>query len=391
MSEITDILALHDRASKQAEKLAFATVISTEGPSYRSAGSRSLIIENGTFGGGLSAGCLEGDIACRLDSNSTPFIVEYDLSEEDDIRGFPFGCGGTIQVFVEPLPNASALNAVRWLSGLDEAAVLLTVVRVDETSKLAEGKTAVGARFGISKSGALSFGDGICNLHQPDLESISKAIFQAQQSKLLLTESQNQKLTIFAEFFEPAINVAIFGDGEDARILQSLAHDVGMNVTRISRHDVRSSVSLREVIPSLHRSYAVVMTHDLNLDTKVLNQLIGIKPPYLGIMGPRSRTEKMLASLGADPTDILTRPEVFAPVGLNMAAETPSEIALSVIAEIQTVSRKVQPKHLRDSNGAIHERWQKTESESESEPESKSKSKSKSAHCDERITSKINA
>ncbi|MBS1953047.1 MAG: XdhC family protein [Cyanobacteria bacterium SZAS-4] len=368
MSEINDILMLHDRVIKQSEKCAFATVISTNGPSYRSAGSRSLIIEDGTFGGGLSAGCLEGDIACRLDGNSSPFIVEYDLSEEDDIRGFPFGCGGTVQVFVEPLPNASALNAVQWLCELHEAAVLLTVVKVSETSKSKKSKVAVGARFGISESGDLSFIDGISESYQPDFELICKAVQQNKQSILLLTEIEQQTLTVFAEFFEPAINLAIFGDGEDARILQSLAQEVGMNVSRISRHDVRASVSLLEEIPSLHRSYAVVMTHDLNLDTKVLNQLIPHLPPYLGVMGPRSRTEKMLASLGADPAAMLARAEFYAPVGLNMAAETPSEIALSIVAEIQTVSRKAQPKHLRDLSGAIHERWQENKSECASKP-----------------------
>ncbi|CAN5574824.1 hypothetical protein BH10CYA1_BH10CYA1_21890 [soil metagenome] len=355
MSEIKDILALHDRASKQTEKLAFATVISTEGPSYRSAGSRSLVIEDGTFEGGLSAGCLEVDIACRLDSNSEPFIVEYDLSEEDDIRGFPFGCGGTVQVFVEPLPNNEALRAVQWLSELEEPALLVTVVKVDEINECTDLSIRVGSRFGISESGSSTFGDAIA-----ELNSICKLVLQDQKSKLLAVEVENQKLTLFAEFFEPAINVAIFGDGEDARILESLAHNVGMTVARISRHDIRSSTSLTEEFPSLTRSYSVVMTHDLNLDTKVLNQLTTAMPPYLGVMGPRSRTEKILLSLGVDPSTILERTEVYAPVGLNMAAETPSEIALSIIAEIQTVSRKVQPKHLRDSSGAIHDRWQKS-------------------------------
>ncbi len=367
MSEIKDILALHDRASKQTERLAFATVISTEGPSYRSAGSRSLVIEDGRFGGGLSAGCLEGDIACRLDSNTAPFIVEYNLSEEDEIRGFPFGCGGTVQVLVEPLPNSGALRAVQWLLELEEPAVLITVVKTDETSECTDESITIGSRFGINQSGTSTFRDGleewnseIADSASSGLKWICESVFQDQKSRLFVIGFENQKLTMFAEFFEPAINVTIFGDGEDARILESLAHSVGMTVARISRHDVRLSINLAEEIPSIKRSYAVVMTHDLNLDTKVLNQLLAAMPPYLGVMGPRSRTEKILTSLGVTPSTILNRAEVYAPVGLNMAAETPSQIALSIIAEIQTVSRKVQPKHLRDSSGAIHYRWQKS-------------------------------
>jgi xanthine/CO dehydrogenase XdhC/CoxF family maturation factor len=99
------------------------------------------------------------------------------------------------------------------------------------------------------------------------------------------------------------------------------------------------------------------MTHDLNLDTKVLEQLLVNIPPYVGVMGPRSRTQKILTDIGADPSVIFNQPNFYSPVGLNMAAETPAEIALSIIAEIQTVSRKTHPQHLRDKDGAIHERW----------------------------------
>jgi xanthine dehydrogenase accessory factor len=350
MSEIQDILNLHERVSLQSENFAFATVIQTDGPSYRSAGARSLIVEDGTFRGGLSAGCLEGDIACRLDGGTKPFIVEYDLSTEDDLRGFPFGCGGTVQIFVEPLPNADALNAMRWLGELRQPAALATVVRVNDRGKDLNPIT-VGARYGVSASGSCRFESGLS-----DVEAICLDAFALKKSKIEIVQQSNQELTVFVEYFEPAIEICIFGDGEDARFLDSLATNIGMNVHRFSRQQIRSSNHFQEEIPALRLSYIVVMTHDLNLDTKVIGQITATMPPYLGVMGPRSRTERILTGLNLDAQDILNHPNFYSPVGLNMAAETPQEIALSVLSEIQTVARNAKAGHLRDSTGAIHDR-----------------------------------
>ena len=106
MSENQDIILLYKRLSSSQARLALATLISAKGSSYRRPGSRALIVDDGTSVGGLSAGCLEKDITCRLDSSTTePFCLDYDLTaeQEDDPRGFPFGCGGQVIVLVEPL------------------------------------------------------------------------------------------------------------------------------------------------------------------------------------------------------------------------------------------------------------------------------------------------
>ncbi len=356
MSEIDDILFLHDQVSKGKEKFALATVISTSGPSYRSPGARSLIVEDGTFRGGLSAGCLEADIACRLDGGIKPFLVEYDLSTEDDVRGFPFGCGGTVEIFVEPLPNDSALNAVRWLAELQEPAVMITVIEIQEPVTIHDTfALTAGARFGITASGVREFQGGLSFSH---VERLCLALFDSKKNKVTDVRLTNQHVRIFAEYYEPAINICLFGDGEDARFLESFATNVGMNVRRFSRQQVRSSLSLLAEIPSLQSAYTIVMTHDLNLDAKVLGQVAAAMPPYLGVMGPRARTERICRGLDLDFQQLLDHPNLYSPVGLDMTAETPGEIALSILAEIQIVARNRKPGHLRDSLGAIHERGQ---------------------------------
>ncbi len=346
MSEIQEILSFYEQCLRQEKRCALATIIRTSGPSYRSAGARSIICDDGSFRGGLSAGCLEGDIACRLDGDKKSFIVDYDLSAEDDIRGFPFGCGGSIEILVEPLPNAQAMHAVEWFASLDRPAVLLTVLASD-------GGIDAGARHGMNATCDSTYHG---KLKFQGMEGIALDVLSERRSKIVETELNGKKTRIFAEFYEPPISVYVFGDGEDARVLETSGETYGLNVTRVSRSELRAGDPLEKTYPQLEHSFSVVMTHDLNIDTDVIQQLVSLNPPYLGIMGPRSRTERMFKSFQPDLQNCIFEPNVFSPVGLDLGAETPREIALSILAEIHSIARGRIPRHLRDVDGAIHER-----------------------------------
>ena len=343
MTEIEEILQFFDRASDGNAKSALATVISTNGPSYRSPGARSLVCDDGTFRGGLSAGCLEADIACRLDGGKEPFVVQYDLSSADDVRGFPFGCGGNVEIFVEPLAGEAALDALRWLSCLDEPAVMITVIRSDER--------AAGSRYGVSMSGEAQFGDDLGLEHG---DRLIRTAFETKKS--LVVEMPGGKARIFVEYFEPAVSLTIFGDGEDALMLADFAGSVGMRVNRVSRKDIRASKNEKSQLTITNGCYCAVMTHDLNLDAQALEAALKAEPRYLGIMGPKSRTERLLSMLDSEYRQLAERVNIYAPIGLDMRAETPREIALSIVAEIQSVARMRRPAHLRDVQGAIHDR-----------------------------------
>ena len=363
MSEIDDIISFYDRLSgSSSERCALATVIYTVGPSYRSAGARSLITDEGTYRGGLSAGCLEGDVGCRLESTSEPFIVEYDLSTEDEVRGFPFGCGGKLGVFVEPLSldtQSNPLDAVRWLATLREPAVLLTLIKSD--CKNIKESMPLGSRFGISHSG---------HLYQADLqfakfvgvEKLCTDVFATKKSRVEELVTASGRFSVFAEYFTPAVSLCIFGDSEDARVLEQMAQTTGMKVQRFSKHDIRVAVA-NVSSADINHSYNLVMTHDLYLDSAVINRLLKSTSPYIGILGPRSRTEKMLNALELDANQILALPNFYSPVGLDMGAETPQEIALSILAEIQTVAHQRRPEHLKKVSGPIHDRSEKIKCE----------------------------
>lgn len=391
MYELDDILAFQERNPHL--RAALATVIYTEGPSYRSPGARSIITEEGVFRGGVSAGCLEGDLGCRLDGHPSPFVVEYDLSDEDEIRGFPFGCGGKLGIFVEPLPNAAALNVVRTLASLDEPAIVITVIKAsssanngtsDGTSKGNDISKLVGMRsiWSIFGSSDLFDTNSDGEIHQPKtLEQLAVAF--ACQTKLtkIRTEAIANKsakveefqigpynLQVFVEYFEPAISLRIFGDSEDALILFSMAENLGMKVKRVSRRDVRSSAYVDSAFDSSSfngssfddktsaRTYNVVMTHDLILDAKIVACVLPSHPVYLGILGPRARTARILESLNVDTQATFKSESFYSPVGLDIGAETPQEIALSILSEIQMVAKGRKPQHLKNVDGAIHKR-----------------------------------
>lgn len=351
MSEIQEILSFYEQCLRQEKRCALATVIQTTGPSYRSPGSRSIVTEDGLFRGGLSAGCLEGDVACRLDGGKKAFLVEYDLSSADDVRGFPFGCGGSLEILVEPLPSAQAMHAIEWFSMLDQPAVLLTVISTD-------GGIDIGARYGMNAScdstyhGTLKFSG---------MEALALSVLAERKSRITSVEIMGKTTRIFAEYYEPPISVYVFGDGEDARILETCGQSYGLNVTRVSRNQMRDGSKLVEVFPRIGHAFSVVMTHDLNIDSKVIEELVKLNPPYLGIMGPRSRSEKIFAGFDSSSKSRISSPNVFSPIGLDLGSETPREIALSILSEIQMVARHRSPNHLRDIDGAIHQRTEKKE------------------------------
>lgn len=336
MNELEKILQFYEDVAPSRSRLALATVIKTQGSSYRSPGARSLICEDGTYCGGLSAGCLEADIACRLDGGTQPFVVSYDLSSADDVRGFPFGCGGNVEIYVEPIESTAQLDLLRWLSSAEEELVVVTPIG-HKPAGCSQFATTLSRRcFGMPSN---------CDC----LDTHIRVAFEDKKSRLVLDAAGRRW---FIEYFEPYIALTIFGDGEDALALAEFAAAVGINVRRITRGQLRSD----EAEKLTRNAFNVVMTHDLNLDATALDLTLSASPRYVGIMGPASRTERLLELLSEESRRRAKLVDLYAPVGLDMRAETPREIALSIMAEIQTVARSRKPAHLRDVKGPIHDR-----------------------------------
>lgn len=349
MSENQDIILLYKRLSSSQARLALATLISAKGSSYRRPGSRALIVDNGTSVGGLSAGCLEKDIACRLDSSTTePFCLDYDLTaeQEDDPRGFPFGCGGQVIVLVEPLNDpciaSDTMSALAWCDNLTEAGILCTV-------------TSSGHHI-IKPGNRARISDGNVEWFLPQDQVKDHALLGAEilrhvnaqinpRTALVPFQIGSAVVQVLIEHIKPTIELTIYGDGQDAMALEQIAILSGARVERLGKSAIRTGLTNMPTSP-----YQVVMSHDLHLDRAIVERLTQQKLKYLGILGPRSRTQKILEHVDQLSTSL----SIYAPIGIDIAAETPGEIALSIMAEILAVSRNRQARHLRDSTGPIH-------------------------------------
>jgi xanthine/CO dehydrogenase XdhC/CoxF family maturation factor len=143
----------------------------------------------------------------------------------------------------------------------------------------------------------------------------------------------------------PPIAVAVLGDGIDAGPLAALAQALGW-VAHVVRKD--------DPLPELdERSAAVIMTHNYARDLELLRQLAPTRTTYVGLLGPRERTHRLLAELGTGCAAAL-HGRLRAPVGLDIGASTPEEIALAVLAEISAAFAGRGGGPLADRPGPIH-------------------------------------
>ena len=164
----------------------------------------------------------------------------------------------------------------------------------------------------------------------------------------------------------------VVGAGNDAIPLTELAHVLGWEIAVI---DGRADYCTRSRFPKAHRllqskadrvadsisvdqqTVVVLMTHNYNYDLTVLTQLVRSNAGYLGVLGPKKKMDKMLEALKTNGI-YLSREEldkIFGPIGLDIGAESPEEIALSALAEIKAVLERKSGIFLRDKKGPIHE------------------------------------
>ncbi|ARS35836.1 XdhC family protein [Pontibacter actiniarum] len=374
MKELQDIVRAYDVAQQQGKQTALATVVHVAGSSYRRPGARMLVTEDGQLTGAISGGCLEGDALrkARLAMlQQKPLLVTYDTTDEDDATlGVGLGCNGIIQVLLEPLDTADAANPISFLKaflGQRQAAVLVTLFSLERRTAAQPGTCLF-----IPESGEVK---GACTD-----EELQKALLGDAEEVLLKQESLTKAyaatvgtLTGFVELLQPAVSLVVFGAGNDAVPLTQLASILGWQVTVV---DGRANYARRERFPAAQRvlvakpeealaqlvpdqqTVCLLMTHNYNYDLAMLRQLLPLKLPYVGSLGPRKKLERMLRELKEEGAQVPEQAleSVYGPTGLDIGAETPEEIALSIVAEIKAVLARKSGTFLRSKPGTIHPR-----------------------------------
>jgi xanthine dehydrogenase accessory factor len=371
MSELLEVAAALAGAASASQGSTLATVVRTEGSTYRRIGARMVILADGSHVGGVSAGCLEADVvlrAARVLESGRAELVTYDTRSADDlVWGFGLGCGGLMELLLEPLsPERALAHAERFTRVAEsrEQVVLATAVRA-LGSAVAQGEQAVLER------GTLR---GFDRLDPPSrtivLEAASRAL-EIGSSETVRHAATGAELEIAYEVRVPTVRLCVCGAGPDAIPVVAAARRLGWHITLmdhrpalmaedqwppVERTVVSSPALIPETVAAADCEAAVVMNHNYERDLAYLAAWVGTTVPYIGMLGPRQRTEQMIAALefrGVELDDAI-RQRIRAPVGLNIGAETPEEIALAIVSEIQAVHARRRGGFLSSHEGSIH-------------------------------------
>jgi len=369
MKELREILAAYQTARQQGKPTALATVVAVSGSSYRRPGARMLVTVEGSRAGGVSGGCLESDVFQRARGvleRGKADIVTYDTTEDGDILfGVGLGCRGVIQILIEPMENSSPVfDFLASLVQRREAGVCATVFRSEGNDEV-----RLGDRLLLSEAGR--FYSGISDPRLAEAVHADAGYVLAQgRSQTREYELPHGSVEVFLEALLPPQSLVLFGAGHDAPPLVRLAKELGWHVTVA---DARPAYAVAERFPQADavltfppeeatshitfdpRTAVVLMTHNYLHDQALLAQLLPSPVRYLGVLGPKRRTERLLADL---PSALVTGDalsSLHSPVGLDIGADTPETIALSILAEIQAMTSGRSGQPLRARSGPIYQ------------------------------------
>lgn len=349
MKEIKQITEAYQNIDFSKTQAALATVVRVEGSSYRRTGARMLVLESGEWIGGISGGCLEGDALkkARLAmSQNKATLITYDTTDDDPYQiGVGLGCNGIIDVLITPLDPQNPNNAVRQLQSCIDQRTPNLVVTVTGISKAHES-IALGNVFRFDNEAHFTEIFPLSQLNESLIPAIKEALNTTKSSSKEFTLENGTKLTLFLEVIPPAIQLYVFGSNYDVYPMVRVAKELGWRVISVC-NPAKMHTSLSEmadaVVPKDHQpeiddfTAAISMCHDYETDYRNLQMLLKTNIKYIGLLGPKKRTIKMYDRMNEEGSSLTPQQEerIYSPVGLDIGAATPEEIALSVCAEIR--------------------------------------------------------
>jgi xanthine dehydrogenase accessory factor len=384
MTDLERVLTLWRELDPAQADYVLATVVAVQGPSYRKPGALMLLAPDGRRAGAISGGCLEAEVASRAWwlTSTGPTIQRYSTADDDGDRPYGSGCGGVVELLLERRATAEPL-----LAALQQA--------FDRRVPLALATALEGPRLGhrvfaglepppetpIPRPGALASA-------QDALHALAEQSLAGRKSIETRLRFEETEVKVRADYRAPRPGLGIFGAGDDAHPLLRLAKELGWFVSvadgrshlatrdRFPRADQLSVLPIAELPGALPKEQmpafatlqsedaAIVMTHSFEQDAKVLACLLQLEEPpaYIGVLGPQRRTRELLGEaarlLNLSESAIPTRTDrwmsrLHAPTGLDLGAESPETIALSILAEIQKTRAAATALPLRQVRGAV--------------------------------------
>lgn len=363
MIEIRKIISEYDKIDHSAEKVALASVVSVEASAYRRIGARMLVRSNGMWTGGISGGCLEGDALKQslnaIYKNKSSIIV-YDTMEDDNNQiGVGLGCNGRIEVLLTPIDPEDLKNEIE---------LLRSILHAESPSIIA--KIISGDSELLAKSKLIDHQDDSLQFLDIDTSALNDSIqtvLQKKSPRVFDLQSGENEIKVLFEFIRPETRLVIVGDNYDVNAMANIAHALGWEIWVVGRLKKLS----KELVAKINRvlsfeehtkvkphdyTAVVLMSHDYKWDLEILQHFLKESPPYLGILGPKKRFQKMDKELVDVNLESLSY--IHSPTGLEIGAESPEEISHSIASEILAVFREKKGLSLKLKEGPIHAREQ---------------------------------
>ncbi|HEY2509282.1 MAG TPA: XdhC family protein [Polyangiaceae bacterium] len=363
MNELTFLLAAAEELRRRQEPFLLATVVRVRGSAYRAPGARMLLTCDRWIAGSVSGGCLEGDVARKgwWRTEGGPVVVTYDAREDAELGGgFGLGCGGVVDVLLER-GSASVAEALRFLDECRRGQW-----RGGLATVFGGGAAPLGGRVAVRSDGTVRAWGAFDRATRRRLEDdCARTAASGKGMVASVPGASTGALEALIEAIRPPPRLFVFGAGHDVVPVVEIAATVGWEVIvcepharfgareRFGRADAvwfGEPDELAARIDASDRALAIVMSHHYERDRATLDALLGTRALYIGMLGPRRRTVRMLDELGLADGD----PRLHAPVGLDLGAETPQEIALAILAEGQAVLTQASATRLRERSGPIH-------------------------------------
>ncbi len=307
-------------AEARGQQALLAEIVAVVGSAYRRPGALMMMASDGRMEGTVSGGCLEGDLFVRAEplfSEAAPFVVDYDLAE-DEMWSLGIGCKGHIRVWVRRAPEEG--DRARWTRALATGGVLYAQLPLGADQVWLAGEDPPEGPLG---------------------EAV-RAAWDGAEPRVVEPGSW------FVRAWRPAPRLVLVGAGHDAEPVAQLAQRMGFRVVvvdpREAFNDERRFPGAEHVVveartlsaqqyPELVDAYWVVMNHHKERDGAALRAALQMRPRFVGALGPWLRTAELLEGVpGID--------EVHGPLGLDLGAETPEEVALAIVAELMAVDRR---------------------------------------------------
>lgn len=345
-NKINHLIAAYQCLNEQPAHVVLATIVETFGSTYQKAGARMLIAKEGELTGLLGGGCFERDLmeqALSVFETGQGKAVFYDMRSPDDlIWGLGLGCNGAVRVLLQLLKaedNFKPLNTIAEAAEANITGVLVTSVE-SEYLYFPTGNSL------FLPSNAIDHKQPLAATTFP-FTGVARQILLQGKPRIESHVIDGHVIKVFYDLIQPPSQLLVLGAGADAVPVVQCAKALGWRVTVV---DHRPRYIKPERFPQVDRllhsiplnlaenldldqfDAMVLLTHSIEYDERYLKVIANSRIPFIGLLGPTQRKDRLLQSLGEAATRIIDR--VFGPVGLDIGAETPEEIALSIMAGI---------------------------------------------------------